>query len=419
MSTLTKGALRRVRSWPSAGVQSLRGMRDDYRRRAILQHPVGFTLPRERSVVVPDKTPTGEDTTIAARLLTAYQAGADARSSGRTDLWSGIAEHQQHFAAVLARADPTELAEYLCNVSRHDASIGITQGVHEYERISRDASYRAFLAVMAKDKLVSLAEAVGAVAIENPEQGVYGTNLSLDAGSLVDRISERVGIDVEPPDVDGGLLKLDTGRGLFGERDANAIYTAWLLKHVLAASDTPRICEIGGGSGRVAYWSHRLGLTSYTIIDLPVVNVVQGYYALKCLPANLVLLYGESHPADDARHLKIFPNHVIAEAHTPPNDVVLNQDSFPEIHRDTVVDYLGWMRRSRVRQFVSINHESRPPRGNGQLHLSVPETIREIGGFELAQRWPYWLRKGYAVELYDVITADPTITVAAKPIGLP
>jgi hypothetical protein len=50
---------------------------------------------------------------------------------------------------------------------------------------------------------------------------------------------------------------------------------------------------------------------------------------------------------------------------------------------------------------VSINHESKPPRPDGARHLSVPEVVREVGGFTLERRWPYWLRKGYVVEIYS------------------
>ena len=185
-------------------------------------------------------------------------------------------------------------ARYLCNVSRHDAAVGITQGDDEYKRIAWSGSYRDFLALMTKDKLVSLAEAVGSLPVENPEEGLSGVNLNTDPDELVASISRQLGVDIAPPDIDGGLFKLEHAvLHLFHERDANAIFTAWLLKRVLGGRTAPRICEIGAGSGRVAYWIRRLGLASHTIIDLPHVNVVQGYYLLKTVPADQVVLYGE------------------------------------------------------------------------------------------------------------------------------
>ena len=51
---------------------------------------------------------------------------------------------------------------------------------------------------------------------------------------------------------------------------------------------SPRICEIGGGMGGAAYYAARLGAAHYTLIDLPVMNALQGYF----LPASLVGMFG-------------------------------------------------------------------------------------------------------------------------------
>jgi hypothetical protein len=360
-------------------------------------------------VLVGDKTPTSEDIAIAGRLLRAFRAatasGDAEHNSEHHDVWTVIAAQQGHFASILRRGDDEELARYLCNVSRHDAAVGITQGHEEYKRIAADRSYRGFLVLMAKDKLVSLAEAVGFLPVENPEQGSFGANLHVNSDELVAGISRKLGIDISPPDIDGGLLKLKTNRGLFGERDLNAIFTALLLRRVLNGARDLQICEIGGGSGRVAYWSRRLGLTSYTIIDLPHVNVVQGYYLLKALPADRVLLYGEDAKAD-THELTIWPNHAVHELHGPEYDLVLNQDSMPEMSRPIVDDYLGWIRARCRGVFLSINHESKAAYGDGVRQVSVPEAVAEIGGFELQDRYPYWLRRGYVVERYRVLADE-------------
>lgn len=362
---------------------------------------------RVKSVLVEDKIATPDDLLIAERLLTAHRAAIRSAMQAptadqRKDIWTMIEARQTRFTSVLERGDPRELATYLCNVSRHDASVGITQGDEEFRRITSSRSYRNHLALMAKDKLVSLAEAVGALPVENPEQGPFGKNVRCDLAELVERMSARLGVDLAPPDIDGGLLKLDTGRGLFGERDANAIYTAHLLRQTTRILQARRICEIGGGSGRVAYWSQRLGLTTYTIIDLPHINVVQGYYALKSLPAEDVYLYGEQPPRAGARHLQILPAHAIAELDGPLFDIVLNQDSFPEMSAATVTDYLHWIARCCSGSLLSINHESKPSYGSGLAHISVPELAATVDGYEVTYRFPYWLRKGYVVELYGI-----------------
>lgn len=410
MSDLEVGAAGGLRQRVGIRFQGLRERLDPaavQRRLKILQHEIGPPLPQVDDVIVADKVATEHDVAIAKRLLAAHRAAG--RSAPETppeaqhdDVWTMIVERQSSFASILERGDPRELATYLCNVSRHDGSVGITQGDAEYERIVNDRAYREFVALMARDKLVSLAEAVGVLPVENPEQGRFGENIRHEPADLVQRISARVGTDIVPPGVDGGMLKIDTGRGLFGERDANAIYTAHLLRETVRDLDAPRICEIGGGSGRVAYWSRRFGLNSYTLLDLPHINVVQGYYALKSLPGDEVVLYGEQPAGAAAARLQILPAHAVSELQGPLFDLVLNQDSFPEMNPATVADYLRWIARCCDGRLMSINHESKPPYGVGLEHVSVPEATAAHGGYELTYRFPYWLRRGYVVELHRI-----------------
>ncbi len=373
------------------------------RRAQIVTHPVGWRPVKVDALIVPDRSPTPRDVEIAARLLRAYEASAppvQRASSDRQDIWTAIRDQQSEFETVLGRRDPELLAEYLCNVSRHDASIGIVQGDQEYDRIVADRSYRSFVGLMAKDKLVSLAEAVGSLPVENPEQGRFATNLRVDVNELVSGISRQIGIDVAPPDIDGGLFKLRTARGLFGERDANAIFTAWLLGGVVRRVQGSRICEIGAGSGRVAYWGQRLGLGSHTIIDLPLVNVVQGYYLLRSLPSARVALYGEPRSDGEAIDITIWPNNALDALPGDEFDVVLNQDSMPEMDRQTVDDYLRWIGRMCRGLFLSINQEGQGAYGRNLRQVSLPEAVAATAGFALLDRYPYWLRRGYVVELY-------------------
>jgi len=389
-------------------MQQLVGLFEHRRHAAIIQHPARRGRVRPEVLLVPERQPGAEDISIAARLLACYRvARADgyagpASRAGPKDVWTTIERRKHGFASVLERGSARELAAILCNVARYPAGQGIVQGDAEYQRIVRDPFYRAFLALLAQDTLVSLAEAVGALPVENPAIGTFGTNLHTDPDALVAAVEARLGIDLAPPDVDGGLLKLRTQRGLFGERDLNAVFTAHLLTRVLRDTEQPSVCEIGAGSGRTAYWSHRLGLRALTLIDLPSVNVVHGYYLLKALPHDRVALYGEPLPAGP-EGVQILPAGAQASAGKGRFDLVLNQDSFPEMAPVTVRDYLAWVRASAGR-LLSINHESKPPYGSGLAHVSVSEEIARIGGFTLEDRFPYWLRRGYVAELYRVLS---------------
>jgi hypothetical protein len=64
------------------------------------------------------------------------------------------------------------------------------------------------------------------------------------------------------------------------------------------ASPSVRICddiantsfiEIGGGFGGMALFGLRAGATRWPIVDLPIMNVVQGYFLIKCLGGNKIM----------------------------------------------------------------------------------------------------------------------------------
>jgi len=182
-------------------------------------------------------------------LLAAYQQSEkDAQQpKEQKDIWTNIKDHQPTFFSALNKRDPDLLANYLCNMSRHDATLGTVQGHIEYQKIKFNPMYRRYISRLAKDKLVSLAEALGAIAYENPEQGVWGKNFYLSIDELVAAIEKTVGMNIAPPAIDGGLFKINGSTAQFNERDLNAIFTAWSLSNILRDSPGKAVCEIGAG----------------------------------------------------------------------------------------------------------------------------------------------------------------------------
>ena len=144
-------------------------------------------------------------------------------------------------------------------------------------------------------------------------------------------------------------------------------------------------------------------MRDYTIIDLPHINVLQGFYLCKALPDVNVRLYGE---ASNGAGLSVMPDFTITKIADRNFDLVLNQDSFPEIHGDVVRAYLRWILKAG-QKFLALNHESRPPSVGEENQISVPELIAEVGGFDRLMRSQYWLRKGYVVEMYDTRKSVP------------
>tara|TARA_B100000963_G_scaffold273961_1_gene242187 strand:- start:1091 stop:2287 length:1197 start_codon:yes stop_codon:yes gene_type:complete len=367
----------------------------------------GMFSPRIPNQIVPDILPAAKDIEIAERLHRAYRLSM--KDEGRSakehaDIWSHNRENQPTFFTALGNEDPIVLATYLCNMCRHDATHGTVQGYREYLKVKYNPLYRRYISKVIKDKLVLLAEAVGAVGCENPEQGVWGQNFHLPIDQLVDAIESQIELDITPPAIDGGLLKITGSKAQFNERDLNAIFTAWSMTNKLENFSNASICEIGAGTGRVAYWNWRFGIKSYSIIDLAHINVLQGFYLLKALPDANIRLYGEPvQKLIQDREIAILPTYAINDFSQKQFDLVLNQDSFPEIHANIVRDYLIKIREISRQYFLSINHESCPPGVDDSFtHINVQQLIDEVGGYKKLTRDPYWLRRGYVMELYKV-----------------
>lgn len=377
---------------------------------AWIQHEVGNPRPEIPGIMVPDIAPSEIDEAIAARLIASYNAckrEEAAYPAIGADIWSAIRTLQAHFFTVLESGDPKALAAYLCNMSRHDATIGITQGDGEYRWITTSPEYEHFKALLIKDRLVSFAEAVGAIRCECPEQGPWGGHLHTDVNVLLHALEEYVGISLAPPEIDGGLYKIHAGKGLIHDRDLHSQFAGWSIREIAGPNAT--VCEIGGGVGRAAYWAQRFGLGPYTIFDLPHVNVLQGYYLLKSLPMDQVRLFGETIDNPRVTVWPYFEKHRITAGTV---DIVFNQDSMPEIHRDAALDYLAWIRQISPRWFYSINQEAasaytqsfwEPAGENDPKQNVVGALATKANGFRRVMRAPYWLRKGYASELYKIL----------------
>lgn len=351
----------------------------------------------EPVLVTDDLAPSPADVTLAQRLLVSYRAAHAAEHGHQqpvNDIWTDIRSVQSDYLALLHHGTAVELAEYLGRMYRTSATHGTAQGAIEHERLTVSTTYRNFLSLYIKDRLASFAEAVGAVAVENPEQPIGSSLLSRPAHELILAIEERTGQSLQSPDIDGGLFTLRSGTRSIHERD---LFAQFVARELQDREGTGRICEIGGGIGRAAYWSMRYGSTAYTIVDLPHINVLQGYYLGRAISADQIRLFGE--PASNAA-IKLVPYFAIDEV-KEDFDLVLNVDSFPEIDASIVDKYLSWT-KLKARALLSINQEAKAPKLDGVRQSSVPELVEASGGFRRQSRTPFWLRRGYVTELYAV-----------------
>ena len=150
-------------------------------------------------------------------------------------------------------------------------------------------------------------------------------------------------------------------------RAIQALYQAWRLYQLSRGQDDFRVLEIGAGLDRTAYFARALGLSDYTIVDIPLTNAAQGYFLGRTLGPDNVVLFDEISRKQATRIL-------------PPATLEGMSETFESYWRFC---------RSNADSLLSINHEINPHRVR-ELYLSDP-AVR-------VSRFPYWMRRGYVEE---------------------
>ena len=372
---------------------------------AQLAHSLEFGLPAGEATFT-EPTPDAAERAIADRLIDAY-AGAcrddpARRDERRDDVWSVLTDlcHRE-IDDLLRHRDAAGVAAYLRDAHAQGITHGITQGNVTTPLLRTRPEARRLEHARFVDQLASLAEYLGVLDVESPEQhGQWAENLHADPDALVERIAAAAGVPVVPPPVVGSLMGLPTATGVLSGRDLLALYASLRIRGVLAGVDRPTVVEIGGGLGGVGYYLARAGAVGrHTIVDLPLVNVLQGYYLLRALPGVPVRLYGE--PADPPATVEVMPTFTF-DRDDGPVDLLFNMDSLPEMHPDYGLAYLRRARARPAGRFLSINQEARAMQSDRDRQTVVRDLAAQVGGYRRQYRFRHWLRAGYVEELFAI-----------------
>ena len=373
------------------------------RQRYLFSHHPSKELSPPAAAFAPQRRADSDDYSICRRLLDYYHRASQNPQEAKQDVWSCLESgHHAEFLALLKTNDEVRLAEHLSNFWMHNIAYGVTQA-DNYDKLVKSVHLRDQMAILAYDRLVCLAEMLGCCYLENPEQGRFDENIYIGLQDLMGRIQEKVGFVLSPPSVAGGLygLEIPSG-GLLHVRDIEAIEASQRIAKILDKTKMPRVAEIGAGLGKVAYWSTRAGITDYTIFDIPYMGVMSGYCLLKSFPASAISFWGE---AEDSIHqgIKIRPYWAIHQIEGRPYNLVLNQDSMPEIDDVIVQEYLATI--SCISEFfLSINQEGKERAWAYEKPQSpVSFTAANSGKFREIYRFKYWTREGYLEELFEPI----------------
>jgi hypothetical protein len=351
------------------------------------------------------------DVDLCRRLIDAWWlARADAPDS--SGMWTHdiFRDRQRQMVHALEHRDPRLLAERLAAMMRSEAIQGMALGSLGVTTMARLST--GFSRLWTLNKLVALAESQGAVEAECPEHAV-GVAFANGVGALMANIESALGVRPDFPDV-GAAYGIRLAGCLITADTPDQLYAAARLRQAARVflADRRRslhVVEIGGGYGGMVYWLAHMLDARYTIVDLPIVGVLQGYFLSQALGHAEVSFYGE-----EPRRVVLVPSHSLATIQAP-FDLLVNKDSMPEIPLCELVGYLKWARESCGGIFYSYNQETRTPY-DGTPQNVVPDVLADIGGFTLIRRDASWLRRGYVEEIYE--GPQRAATAPSPPFGL-
>lgn len=358
------------------------------------------------------------DEEVGRRLIAAYlRATSDFPPVARhPDMWSDITENfQQEMIGLLRAQDAAGLTAYLRELPRRAGGHGFLQGEMAFQAVVGSPEVQADRALWLMDQLVGMAEAVGVLSLRCPEQVDYESPPALaTADALARAVEDETGLPLAMPPVFDGLFALETSVGPVHLRTLMPAYAVWRLSSLIPHLAHKKladahVAEIGAGAGFSAWLAGRAGIGRYSLYDLPEVNVVQGYFLMKAMPAGSVELYGEaaaSRPwsggtsSSQRVRARVLPGQAYSQAGQDSFDVTVNIDSFPEIARPISLAYLEHMAEAS-RMFFSINQEAAAPKTAAEAQGVVRELVAASGWRRALYRQPNWVRPGYVDELWE------------------
>ena len=305
-------------------------------------------------------------------------------------IWSHFSRTFSTFEGALNSRDVASVSDALLAICTTSLVSGFAS-YHQYDSLARDPRSRMFESYLTVDRMLSLGEAVGAAAPQCPFQ-IHKSYHNLDLNALYANIKKRLPFDMRPPKAGGGAFGVNTADGVISISDFLAMYVAQRIDRLLTDRAEKSVCEIGGGTGTLAFYLTKTCASRISVADLPIVSIIQGYYLMKSAGPENVRLSGE--PAGDHR-LQIMPHWELDQLPAKSVELFVNVDSMPEIDAASAEHYMGLIKQAG-RSFLSINQEAEYA-GQGV----VRNLAEKAGGFREVHRFPYWMIEGYCEELFD------------------
>jgi hypothetical protein len=171
----------------------------------------------------------------------------------------------------------------------------------------------------------------------------------------------------------------------------NEIYGS-TLSELVADRPRPVVADLGGGYGKLAYFTLRnLPESCFIDFDLPETLCLASYFLMKSWPLKRILLYGEDEysPAAHDRYDAIFmPSFEIEKLAARSVDLFLNKNSLGEMTAESVRAYIAHIARA-AHYFFHMNHDLYPNLYEGDVPgLLAHEYPVPADQFKLLFRYP-------------------------------
>lgn len=326
------------------------------------------------------------DKELISRLLIAYKRQAG-QNYGEGSMWLGFfSAKQKEIHEIFLGEDLKKAFEILSNPKDNNLLYGLDELC--LNCLAGNIEHANAKATENFDNLIRLAEAIGATRLENPESksSWLGYRKSSPA-DLLKQIDLKSNTRLDFPNLYNGRVGLKTPRGLVDYRSLPSIYVALKLREYanFLSKTNFNVCEIGAGLGRTAYYANKLGIQDYTLVDVPMGAISQGYYLSKLLGLEAVVFPGE--PRRNSAQIQIMhPEEYLLQSRR--FDFTVNVDSITEFGETLAIRYLNKIvETSDI--FLSINHEANNFTVNKLVGDNTP-----------ALRFPFWMRRGYVEEIF-------------------
>jgi putative sugar O-methyltransferase len=190
----------------------------------------------------------------------------------------------------------------------------------------------------------------------------------------------------------GANIKDETGDQVFVGSGSffNEIYGS-LLSNLIDDVKRPIIADLGGGYGKLAYFTLR-DLEDFCFIDfdLPETLCLAAYYLMKAWPTKKVLLFGEAEfdtSSFEQYDMIFMPSSMIERLKSNCIDLFLNKNSLGEMNSDAAINYLKYISLS-TKYFFHMNHDIHPNiYGQGKRGLLGYEYPINSENFKLIMRY--------------------------------